>query len=51
MANNCSHDWEQLKSDNDLLRWICQLCRSGPHWTIFECKNCQRQVCGHCQNR
>ncbi|KKA30331.1 hypothetical protein TD95_002265 [Thielaviopsis punctulata] len=34
----CAHDFRMIKCENSLLQWSCNLCHSGPHWAIFECR-------------
>ncbi|KAK3324300.1 hypothetical protein B0T19DRAFT_443716 [Cercophora scortea] len=37
-----------LKSDSTLIQWTCNLCHSGPHWWIFECRYCKIHTCRPC---
>ncbi|KAF4126647.1 hypothetical protein GMORB2_0383 [Geosmithia morbida] len=48
MAVACAHMFNVIKSDNTLVQWVCHLCRSGPHWAIFECAYCKLQLCRAC---
>ncbi|KAI1042661.1 hypothetical protein LB505_001064 [Fusarium chuoi] len=48
MANACAHQFRMIKSDNTLVQWICQHCRSGPHWMIWECTYCKLHLCRPC---
>ena len=44
----CAHNFALLKSDSTLVQWACQLCYSGPHWWIFECRYCKLHTCRTC---
>ncbi|KAK3369546.1 hypothetical protein B0T24DRAFT_361916 [Lasiosphaeria ovina] len=44
----CAHGFKMIKSDNTLMQWSCQLCHSGPHWWIFECRFCKFKTCHSC---
>ncbi|KAJ0128349.1 hypothetical protein HZ326_28556 [Fusarium oxysporum f. sp. albedinis] len=48
MANACAHQFRMIKSDNTLVQWICQHCRYGPHWMIWECTYCKLHLCRPC---
>ncbi|KAL5583745.1 hypothetical protein FOVSG1_015096 [Fusarium oxysporum f. sp. vasinfectum] len=48
MANACAHQFRMIKSDNTLVQWICQHCRSDPHWMIWECTYCKLHLCQLC---
>nr|CEG03299.1 unnamed protein product [Fusarium pseudograminearum CS5834] len=48
MANACAHQFRMIKSDSTLVQWICQHCRSGPHWMIWECTYCKLHLCRPC---
>ncbi|RMJ17894.1 hypothetical protein BHE90_009300 [Fusarium euwallaceae] len=48
MANACAHSFRMIKSDSTLIQWVCQHCRSGPHWMIFECTYCKLHLCRPC---
>ncbi|KAH6996285.1 hypothetical protein EDB80DRAFT_286599 [Ilyonectria destructans] len=48
MANACAHSFRMIKSDSTLIQWVCQHCRSGPHWMIFECTYCKLHLCRVC---
>ncbi|KAH7303598.1 hypothetical protein B0I35DRAFT_364699 [Stachybotrys elegans] len=48
MANACPHTFRMIKTDNTIIYWICQLCRSGPHYMIWECMYCKLQLCRAC---
>ncbi|TFB03236.1 hypothetical protein CCMA1212_004482 [Trichoderma ghanense] len=48
MAVSCAHSFVMIKSDNTLVQWICQHCRSGPHWAIYECTYCKLHLCRPC---
>ncbi|KAK0714572.1 hypothetical protein B0T25DRAFT_541882 [Lasiosphaeria hispida] len=48
LANNCAHVFKMIKSDNTLIQWHCNLCHSGPHWWIFECRYCKIHTCRAC---
>lgn len=48
MANACAHSFNMIKSDSTLVQWICQYCRSGPHWVIYECIYCKLHLCRAC---
>ncbi|KAK1472063.1 hypothetical protein CABS01_04706 [Colletotrichum abscissum] len=38
VAGPCAHSFKMIKSDSTLIQWTCNLCHSGPHWSIFECR-------------
>ncbi|KAF2762318.1 hypothetical protein EJ05DRAFT_205445 [Pseudovirgaria hyperparasitica] len=38
-SGTCQHSFQVIKSDTTLIVWNCQLCHSGPHWYIYECRN------------
>lgn len=44
----CVHYFEILKSESSLIQWRCNVCHSGPHWFIFECKYCKIKTCCAC---
>jgi hypothetical protein len=48
MAYACSHQFQMIKSDTNLLQWTCQQCYSGPHWMIWECMYCKLYLCLPC---
>ncbi|EHK22245.1 uncharacterized protein TRIVIDRAFT_28110 [Trichoderma virens Gv29-8] len=48
MAVSCAHSFVMIKSDNTLVQWVCQHCRSGPHWAIYECTYCKLHLCRPC---
>ncbi|KAK1755828.1 hypothetical protein QBC47DRAFT_401992 [Echria macrotheca] len=48
LANHCAHVFKMIKSDNTLIQWHCNLCHSGPHWWIFECRYCKIHTCRAC---
>lgn len=50
VQNNCAHAFRMIKSDNTLVQWMCNLCHSGPHWWIFECRYCKIHTCRACVN-
>lgn len=48
VAPHCSHNFKVIKSDTSLIQWMCNLCHSGPHWFIFECRYCKLKTCRLC---
>ena len=48
LANGCAHIFKMIKSDSTLIQWHCNLCHSGPHWWIFECRYCKIHTCRSC---
>ena len=48
VASNCPHSFKLIKSDSTLVQWTCNLCHSGPHWCIFECRYCKLHTCRTC---
>ncbi|RPA78752.1 hypothetical protein BJ508DRAFT_328926 [Ascobolus immersus RN42] len=38
VSTRCSHKFKLLNSESDDLLWDCDMCGSGPHWFIFECR-------------
>ena len=44
----CKHHWMSIKAPNSSLQWSCQRCRSGPHWLIQRCQNCEAKHCARC---
>ncbi|KAL2352444.1 hypothetical protein BJ546DRAFT_849341 [Cryomyces antarcticus] len=46
--SNCMHSFQILKSNTNHIVWHCNLCRSGPHWFIFECTLCKLKTCRPC---
>jgi len=47
-ATRCPHSFKMIKSESTLMQWHCNLCHSGPHWWIFECKYCKIHTCRVC---
>jgi hypothetical protein len=47
----CNHSFNLLKSESTLIQWVCSMCHSGPHWYIFECKDCKLKTCRPCTNK
>ncbi|KAF3803205.1 hypothetical protein GCG54_00013311 [Colletotrichum gloeosporioides] len=45
VASACAHSFKMIKSDSTLIQWTCNLCHSGPHWWIFECRYCKIHTC------
>ncbi|KAI1377679.1 hypothetical protein F4677DRAFT_453883 [Hypoxylon crocopeplum] len=48
VGSNCAHSFKMIKSDSTLIQWTCNLCHSGPHWWIFECRYCKIHTCRAC---
>jgi hypothetical protein len=48
LATGCAHIFKMIKSDSTLIQWHCNLCHSGPHWWIFECRYCKIHTCRSC---
>ncbi|KZL87760.1 hypothetical protein CI238_05589 [Colletotrichum incanum] len=44
VASACAHSFKMIKSDSTLIQWTCNLCHSGPHWCIFECRTPERSA-------
>src|SRR6266699_5422467 len=47
-VDHCANEFKMIKYDNTLIQWTCNLCNSGPHWFIFECKYCKLHTCRTC---
>lgn len=48
VSSSCAHSFKMIKSDNSLIQWACNMCHSGPHWWIFECRYCKAHMCRAC---
>ncbi|KAG9229253.1 hypothetical protein BJ875DRAFT_204857 [Amylocarpus encephaloides] len=51
VPTHCSHSFQMLKSDTNLIQWFCSMCNWGPHWSIYECKYCKAKYCRSCINK
>ncbi|KAF2837246.1 hypothetical protein M501DRAFT_995806 [Patellaria atrata CBS 101060] len=51
VPGSCTHRFKYIKSDTNLIMWSCNLCHSGPHWTIWECELCRLKTCTPCCNK
>ncbi|KAL0471613.1 hypothetical protein QR685DRAFT_438698 [Neurospora intermedia] len=48
LSNGCAHHFVLIKSESSLIQWTCQLCQSGPHYFIYECRYCKMRTCRPC---
>ncbi|KAH8723686.1 hypothetical protein GQ44DRAFT_619983 [Phaeosphaeriaceae sp. PMI808] len=48
---NCQHQFTVIKSDTTLIQWNCHVCHSGPHSSVYECKNCKLKTCRPCASK
>ncbi|KAK3337913.1 hypothetical protein B0H65DRAFT_511864 [Neurospora tetraspora] len=44
LSNGCAHHFVLIKSESSLIQWTCQLCHSGPHYFIYECRYCKMRT-------
>ncbi|KAF2503246.1 hypothetical protein BU16DRAFT_448630 [Lophium mytilinum] len=51
VPGSCEHSFTMIKSDTTLIIWNCNMCHSGPHWYIFECKHCKLKTCRPCTTK
>ncbi|KAI3326160.1 hypothetical protein HD806DRAFT_438400 [Xylariaceae sp. AK1471] len=49
-VSTCVHSFIVVKAIDPQQYFICQVCRSGPHWWIFECNYCTVHYCRPCYN-
>ncbi|KAH7128522.1 hypothetical protein B0J11DRAFT_431787 [Dendryphion nanum] len=49
--SNCTHSFNMIKSDTNLIVWNCNMCHSGGHAFIYECSNCKLKTCRPCTSK
>ena len=45
IPSHCTHLFQLMKPDTNLLSWRCNLCHGGLCWAIYECRYCKLRLC------